>query len=126
MTRQVEWPEEALHNLHIRTEVAPDPHPWTRPMPEHRNDGCWYLYHDGIPYTLIVFKDDRGKPEWDVDIFAEHVTPGHSDNWDFYLGAATLDRVTHIVDDMWDHVATALAERVRDEKDGLVDRRVIT
>lgn len=90
--------------------------PWNEP---------WYLWRGAHPYTLVVFEyPERG--EWDVEIYADHAIPGDADNAELYLDTVTLTRGTHIVGDMIPHVEKAIQERILDEKDGLIPRRVFT
>lgn len=66
-----------------------------------------HIYHNGSPFTYIVFGPYANGTEWDVEVHRDHV----NDNSDVstYIDTKTIDRDTHIVSDMWNAMDSILA-----------------
>ena len=60
----------------------------------------YHIYHNGIPFTYLVFGPYNG-PEYDVEVYKGHVE--YPAPMSEYVGTvSSLTRDSHIVVDVWD------------------------
>lgn len=69
-----------------------------------------HIYHNGFPYTYLVFGPYANGTEWDVEVHRGHVTESTVDTYLFT--ESDLSRDTHIVTDMWDAMDAFIASGV--------------
>ena len=68
-----------------------------------------HIYHNGYPFTYMVFGPYANGTEWDVEVHRGHVND-NNDESTYLFTQSDLPRDTHIVSDMWDAMDSFLIE----------------
>jgi hypothetical protein len=69
----------------------------------------YHIFHNGTPFTYMVFGPFANGTEWDVEVHSGHVSDNANPNT-YLFTESDLSRDTHIVSDMWDAMDAFLAE----------------